>query len=78
MRIALMAESHQIRLQPMSQLLEDPASRARVCDAFGLHDRVPQHLFRLGHAQAEQGVHRRLPLAKILVRDQTSAANRSI
>lgn len=68
MRIALLAESHAIRVQPVSQLLEDPGSRATLASAFELHGRVPQHLFRLGHAEPEPGPPRRRPLDAVLAR----------
>lgn len=67
MRIALVAEAHGIRVQPMSQVLEAGGTRSEVAKIFGLHDRVAQHLFRLGFAPAEDEAHSRRPLKDILV-----------
>ncbi len=68
MRIALMAERKGIRVQPVSQVLEVPDTRAGVARLFGLGERVAQHLFRVGYADAEPGPHRRRPLGAVLLR----------
>ncbi len=68
MRIALTAESLALRIQPVSQVLELPQTRQRVAEAAGLEDRFAQHLFRIGHAQAEPAIRRRRPLADIALR----------
>jgi hypothetical protein len=68
MRIALVAEAHGVRVQPMSQVLEVPETRAEVARIFGLNERVAQHLFRLGHAEAEAHPYQRRPLKDILIR----------
>lgn len=72
MRIALMAECKAIRVQPVSQVLEVPEIRAEVSKLFGLGDRVAQHLFRIGYAEADTGPHRRRPLESMLVRASAS------
>ena len=68
MRIALVAEAHGIRLQPMSQVLEVDDAKQEVGRLLELGDRVPQHLFRLGHAEAETSGPSRRPLEEMLVR----------
>ncbi len=68
MRIALMAESKGVRMQPVSQILEVPETRAELTRLFDLGDRVAQHLFRIGYADAETGTQRRRPLGELLVR----------
>lgn len=73
MRIALVAEAHDIRVHPMSQTLEVAETRADVARVFGLGDRVPQHLFRLGHAEAEARRTPRRPLEAILIRSAQTA-----
>ncbi len=68
MRLALMAESRGIRMQPVSQVLEVPEIRQEVAKLFALGDRVPQHLFRIGYAEPETGPRTRRPLGSMLVR----------
>jgi nitroreductase len=68
MRIALVAEAHGVRVQPMSQVLEVAEAQAELARLFELGERVPQHLFRLGHAEAETGGPSRRPLEELLVR----------
>ena len=68
MRVALVAEAHDIRVQPVSQVLEVAEARAELARLFALGDRVSQHLFRLGHAAAETGPSARRPIKDILVR----------
>ena len=68
MRIALVAEAHDIRVQPMSQVFEVAEARAELARLFALGDRVSQHLFRLGHATPETGPSARRPIKDIFVR----------
>lgn len=68
MRIALVAESLGLRVQPVSQVLELPATRHEVAESAGLNDRFAQHLFRLGRAPAEPAVRRRRALDAIAIR----------
>ena len=68
MRLALMAESKGIRVQPVSQVLEVSDTRAEVAKLFSLGERVPQHLFRMGYADGETGPRRRRPLASMMIR----------
>ncbi|MGE0873447.1 MAG: nitroreductase family protein [Burkholderiales bacterium] len=70
MRIALMAESRGVRMQPVSQILEVPETRAQLTRLFDLGDRVAQHLFRIGYAAAETGPQRRRPLADMVIRGE--------
>ena len=67
-RIALVAEAHDIRVQPLSQILEVPETRAEVAKVFDLGERVAQHLFRLGHAQPEERQYARRPIGELLIR----------
>lgn len=69
MRIALVAESRDVRVQPVSQVLEVEETRAGIARLFDLGDRVAQHLFRLGHAEAEAQPAPRRPLASFLLRE---------
>lgn len=68
MRIALVAESRGIRVQPMSQLLEVAETRAALGELFDLGDRVSQHVFRLGYAEAENGPQRRRAPKDVVLR----------
>jgi nitroreductase len=68
MRVALKAEALDIRVQPVSQVLEVADARAEVARIFALGDRVAQHMFRLGHADAEKRPYPRRPLGEILVK----------
>ena len=68
MRIALAAESRQLRMQPISQVLELPETRVQVAAAAELDDRFAQHLFRLGHALPETEERRRRPLKDLVLR----------
>jgi len=72
MRVALVAESRGIRIQPMSQILELEETRAALCAPFELGDRVAQHVFRLGHAQAETRAHARRPAEEVILRPETA------
>ena len=68
MRIALTAESRGLRVQPFGQVLEVSEIRVEAAAVAGLDDRYAQHLFRLGHAQAESDVRRRRPLKDMVLR----------
>jgi nitroreductase len=68
MRIALVAEAHDVRVQPLGQVIELPEARAELASIFGFAGRTPQHIFRLGHAAAETGAHPRRPLDEVVVR----------
>jgi hypothetical protein len=68
MRLALVAEAREVRVQPMSQTLEVAETRAGVAQLFAFGERVAQHIFRLGHAEAETHAPPRRPLESILIR----------
>jgi nitroreductase len=68
MRIALAAEKRNLRLQPVSQVLETAPGREEAARLFGLGERVPQHLFRLGHADPATKAAPRRPLESVLIR----------
>jgi hypothetical protein len=68
LRIALMAEAHDVRMQPFSAPLEVAETRAAVAQLFGLGERRPQQLFRLGYAEPETVRTRRRTLSEVLVR----------
>lgn len=65
-RVALMATALDIRVHPMSQILEVPDLKTRVADLIPAPGVVPQHTFRLGYAEAEEGHTPRRPLADVL------------
>jgi len=67
-RIALMAQSREIRNQPFSAPLELAATRAALGAAFGVGARVPQHVFRLGYAEPEHARTARRPLGEVMSR----------
>ena len=67
MRLALVAEARDIRVQPMTQILEANESHAELAHLFGSGGRVAQHLFRMGHAEAESRGARRRPLDSVLI-----------
>lgn len=67
MRIALLAEEIGLRVQPISQVLEVPGTRAEVARIFEGAG-AAQHLFRAGYAPAEEHARPRRPLGEILVR----------
>lgn len=67
MRIALLAEEIGLRVQPISQVLEVPDTRAEAARIFGVAG-AAQHLFRAGYAPAEENERPRRPLGEILVR----------
>ena len=68
MRVALIAESQQLRVQPVSQVLEFPETRVQLASAAGLDDRFAQHLFRLGHAPVESTPRPCRPLRDLVLR----------
>jgi nitroreductase len=68
LRIALMAETRGIRAQPFSAPLHLAEMRAEVARLYGIGERRPQHLFRLGYAEPEAARTRRRALSEILVR----------
>lgn len=68
LRIALMAETRGIRAQPFSAPLHLAELRAEVAQLYGIGERRPQHLFRLGYAEPEAARTRRRALSEILVR----------
>ena len=67
-RIALIAESRDIRNQPFSAPLELPQTRAALGELFGIGARAPQQLFRLGYAEAEGARTARRPLGELMLR----------
>jgi len=68
LRLALVAERHELRVQPISQVLEVPETRAEVAQVCGLGERVAQHIFRIGCAPPETFRSKRLPLESIVIR----------
>lgn len=67
-RIALMAQSRDIRNQPFSAPLELPGTRAALGALFGVGARAPQQVFRLGYAEPEQLRTARRPLGELMLR----------
>ena len=65
-RVALMATALGIRVHPMSQILEIPEFKAEVAELIPAADVVPQHTFRLGYAEPEEGHTPRRPLAEVV------------
>lgn len=53
-RVSLIATANDIRLHPMSQILEIPKLKDRVSDLIPVSGVVPQHTFRLGYAEPEE------------------------
>ena len=53
-RVSLVATADDIRLHPMSQILEIPELKGRVSSLIPVSDVVPQHTFRLGYAEPEE------------------------
>ncbi|MGE5641350.1 MAG: Acg family FMN-binding oxidoreductase [Clostridia bacterium] len=72
MRIALVAEAHDVRVQPVSQLLEVEEARHETAQIFQLGDRVAQHLFRLGHAEPDESRRPRRALDEMVIRGSAS------
>jgi hypothetical protein len=61
-----MATKVDIRVHPMSQMLEIPELKAGVAKLVPAPNVVPQHTFRLGYAEPEEGHTPRRPLADVL------------
>lgn len=72
MRIALVAEAHDVRVQPVSQLLEVEEARRETAAIFQLGGRVAQHLFRLGHAAPDEARRPRRALDEMVIRGSAS------
>jgi len=68
LRVALVAERYDLRIQPVSQMVEVPEARAEAARLCGVGDRVLQHMFRIGHAQPDAVRTDREPLASLIVR----------
>lgn len=68
LRIALVAERYDLRIQPVSQIVEVPETRTEAARLCGVGDRVLQHMFRIGHAQPDAVRTDREPLASLVVR----------
>ena len=68
LRIALIAERYDLRIQPVSQLVEVPQTRADAARVCGVGDRVLQHMFRIGHADPDAVRTDREPLASLILR----------
>jgi len=66
-RISLLAASHGIWCQPMSQLVEVPEIRQDLMMAVAEGDLIPQHPFRMGFAQPEKEHTPRRRLDEVLV-----------
>jgi nitroreductase len=66
-RVALMAASHGLAIQPMSQILELAELRAELAELMPDPDMVPQHTFRLGFAEPESAKSPRRPLSEVLI-----------
>lgn len=66
-RLSLLAASHGIWCQPMSQIVQVPQLKAEVAAFIPESGLVPQHPFRMGYAPAEQHHTPRRPLDEVLV-----------
>jgi len=66
-RIALAATAEGVAVHPMSQILEQREMREELASLVDGGDKLPQHLFRLGYPQEEQGHTPRWPLEAFLV-----------
>jgi nitroreductase len=66
-RMSLAATGEGVAVHPMSQTLERPEMRETLADIVDADGALPQHLFRLGYAGAEQEHTPRWPLEKFLV-----------
>ena len=67
-RISLLAASHGIWCQPMSQLVEVPEIRQELMMAAPEGGLIPQHAFRMGFAEAEKEHTPRRQLSEVIVR----------
>lgn len=68
-RVWLTAEAEGIRLQPMSQALEVPATKAELTALTSEKGLYPQQAFRLGYAEPEEEHTPRRPVAEVIVDD---------
>lgn len=68
LRVALVAERYNLRIQPVSQMIEVPETRTEAARVCGLGDRVLQHIFRIGHAEPDEVRTDREPLASLILR----------
>lgn len=68
LRVALVAERYDLRIQPVSQLVEVPQTRAEAARLCGVGDRILQHMFRIGHAAPDAVRTDREPLASLILR----------
>ena len=68
LRVALVAERYDLRVQPVSQVVEVPETRAEAARLCGVGDRVLQHMFRIGHADPDAVRTDREPLESLILR----------
>lgn len=66
-RLSLLAASHGIWCQPMSQIVQVPELRAKVASLLPGPPLVPQHPFRMGYATAEKQHTPRRPVEDVIV-----------
>lgn len=66
-RLSLLAASHGIWCQPMSQIVQVPELKAEVALLISESKLVPQHPFRMGYALAEKHHTPRRPVDEVLV-----------
>lgn len=66
-RLSLLAASHGIWCQPMSQIVQVPKLKAEVAALIPDSGLVPQHPFRMGYAPAEKYHTPRRPVEEVLV-----------
>lgn len=66
-RLSLLAASHGIWCQPMSQIVQLPDLKAEVASLIPESGLVPQHPFRMGYAPAEKQHTPRRPVDEVLV-----------
>jgi hypothetical protein len=65
-RVSLLGTALDIRLHPMSQILEIPELKTEIARLTPEPDAAPQHTFRLGYAEPEEHTPRR-PLQDVLL-----------
>lgn len=66
-RVWLAAEAEGIRLQPMSQALEVPETKAKLAGLVPEEGLYPQQAFRLGYAEPEEEHTPRRPVAEVMI-----------
>ncbi len=66
-RLSLLAASHGIWCQPMSQIVQVPELKVEVASLIPEPGLVPQHPFRMGYAPAEKLHTPRRPVEEVLV-----------